>query len=109
MSGKPVVLRERTQSDVDEAIEHYPAEAGPAVALTFIDAVEDTRRRIGEQPATGSPRHALELDIPGLRFRPVEKFPYLVFYVGRETEIDVWRAPHGTRDIPARMRGPRKD
>lgn len=79
MSGKPVVLRERAQRDIDEAIEHYLAEAGPAVALAFIDAVEDTRRRIGEQPATGSPRHAHELDIPGLRCRPVEKFPYLVF------------------------------
>ena len=109
MSGKPVVLRERAQRDVDEAIEHYLAEAGPAVALAFIDAVEDTRRRIGEQPATGSPRHAHELDIPGLRFRPVEKFPYLVFHVERETEIDVWRVLHGARDIPAWMREPRED
>ena len=109
MSGKPVVLRERAQRDVDEAIEHYLAEAGPAVALSFIDAVEVTRHRIGEQPATGSPRHAHELDIPGLRFRPVEKFPYLVCYVERETETDVWRVLHGARDIPAWMREPRED
>ena len=39
MSGKPVVLRERARRDIDEAIEHYLAEAGPAVALTFIDAM----------------------------------------------------------------------
>ena len=56
MSGKPVVLRERAQRDVDEAIEYYLAEAGLAVALVFIDAVDDTRRRIGERSATGSPR-----------------------------------------------------
>ena len=109
MSGKPVILRERAQRDVDEAIEHYLAEAGPAVALAFIDAVEDTRRRIGEQPAAGSPRLAHELNIPDLRFRPAEKFPYLVFYVERETEIDVWRVLHGARDIPAWMREPRED
>ena len=109
MSGKPVVLRKRAQRDVEEAIEHYLAATGPAVALAFIDAVEDTRRRIGEQPATGSPRHAHELDIPGLRFRPVERFPYLVFHVEREAELDVWRVLHGAREIPAWMREPCED
>ena len=53
MSGKPVVLRERARRDIDEAVEHYLAEAGEAVALDFIDALEDARRRIGEQPAIG--------------------------------------------------------
>ena len=85
------------------------AETGPAVALAFIDAVEDTCHRIGEQPATGSPRHAHELDIPGLRFRPVERFPYLVSHVEREAEIDVWRVLHGAREIPAWMREPCED
>ena len=101
MSDKPVVLRERAQSDVDEAIEHYRSEAGPAVALNFIDTLEDTLRQIGERPASGSPRHAHELDIPGLRFKSVEGFPYLVFYVERDADIDVWRVLHGARDIPS--------
>ena len=103
MSGKPVVLRERARRDIDEAIEHYLSEAGPALALDFIDALDDTRRLIGERPASGSPRHAHELDIPGLRFQSVGRFPYLVFYVEREAEIDVWRVLHGARDIPAWM------
>ena len=106
MSGKPVVLRERAQRDIDEAIEHYLTEAGPAVGLDFVDALEDTRRQIGERPASGSPRHAHELDIPGLRFRSVGRFPYLVFYVEREADIDVWRVLHGARDVPAWMRQP---
>ena len=109
MSGKPVVLRERARRDIDEAVEHYTAEAGPAVALAFIDALEDALRRIGEQPAAGSPRYAHELDIPGLRFRPTGKFPYFVFHVEGEAEIDVWRVLHGTRDIPAGVREPRED
>ncbi len=106
MSGKPVVLRERARRDIDEAIEHYLSEAGPAVALDFVDALEDARRQIGERPVSGSPRHAHELDIPGLRFRSVRRFPYLVFYVEREADIDVWRVLHGARDIPAWMRQP---
>ena len=109
MSGKPVVLRERARRDVDEVVEHYLAEAGAAVALGFIDALEDARRRIGEQPGSGSPRYAHELDIPGLRFRSVGEFPYLAFYVERETEVEVWRVLHGARDIPAWMQEPRED
>ena len=70
---------------------------------------EDARPHIGERPASGSPRNAHELDLPGLRFRTVRKFPYLVFYVERKTEIDVWRALHGARDISAWMREPRED
>ena len=107
MSGKPVVLRERARRDIDEAVEHYLGEAGPVVALAFIDALEDARRRIGEQPAAGSPRYAHELDIPGLRSRTVRRFPYLVFYVERPADIDVWRVLHGARDLPAWMREPR--
>ena len=106
MSGKPVVLRERAGRDIDEAIEHYLSEAGPAVALDFVDALEETCRRIGERPASGSPRHAHELDIPGLRFKSVGRCPYLVFYVERDADIDVWRVLHGVRDIPTWMRQP---
>ncbi len=106
MSGKPVVLRERARRDIEEAVDHYLAEAGPAVTLSFAGALEDVHRRIGQQPENGSPRYAHELDIPGLRFRSVGKFPYLVFYVERETEIDVWRVLHGARDISAWMREP---
>ena len=105
MSGKPVVLRERARRDIDKAVEHYLAEASPAVALAFIDALEDANRLIGEHPATGSPRYAHELDVPDLRFRPVGKFPYLIFYVETEADIDVWRVLHGARDIPAWMQG----
>ena len=109
MSGKPVVLRERARRDVDEAVEHYLAEAGPGVSLSFIDGLEDARRHISERPASGSPRYAHELNLPGLRFRTLRKFPNLVFYVERETDIDVWRVLHVARDIPAWMREPRED
>ena len=106
MSGKPVVLRERARRDIDEAVGHYLIEAGETVALDFIDSVEDACHRIGDHPMGGSPRYARELGTSGLRIRPVGKFPHLVFYVEREADIDVWRVPHGARDIPTRMREP---
>ena len=100
MSGKPVVLRERARRDIDEVIEHYLSGAEPAVAPGFVDALEDALRQIGERPASGSPHHAHELDIPGLRFQSAGRFPYPVFCVEREADIDVWRVLHGARDIP---------
>lgn len=108
MSGKPVVLRDSARRDVDEAIEHYVADAGPSVAFDFIDAIENASRKIGEQPGAGSPRYAHELDIPGLRFWTTGKFPYLIFYVENEGEIDVWRVLHGARDIPSWLHEPRE-
>ena len=104
MSGKPVVLRERARRDVDEVVEYYLSEAGVADTLAFIDALEVSLRQVGEHPAAGSSRYAHELDLPDLRFRTVGKFPYLVFYVEQEAEIDVWRVLHGARDIAAWLR-----
>jgi len=103
VSGKPVALREHARRDIDEAIGYYPTEAGSAVALTFINALEETLRSIGQMPAIGSPRYAHELDIPGLRVRSAGRYPYLIFYLENETEIEIWRVLHGARDIPARM------
>ena len=107
MSGRPVVLRERARRDIDEALEHFLSEAGTERAMAFIDALELTLRQIGDHPAAGSARYADELGLPGLRFRTVVKFPYLISYVEQEAETDVWRVLLGARDITAWMREPR--
>ena len=103
MSAKLVVLREQAQCDIDDVIERYLTEADPAVAFAFIDALEDVHRQIGVQPKSGSLRYALELDIPGPRFRTVGRFSYLIFYIENEAEVDVWRILHGARDMPSRV------
>ncbi|MDE0423122.1 MAG: type II toxin-antitoxin system RelE/ParE family toxin [Gammaproteobacteria bacterium] len=61
-------------------------------------------KTVGDHPAVGSPRYAHELGVPGLRSRSTGRFPYLIFYVDHEEEVDVWRVLHAARDIPARMR-----
>jgi toxin ParE1/3/4 len=64
---KRVIPRARADQDVHDAIDYYLGEGAEQAALKFIDALEQTLERIGRHPATGSPRCAHELDLPGLR------------------------------------------
>ena len=106
MTLKPVVSRALASADAQGAIDHYIEEAGPDVALGFIDALQRAYASIGEAPATGSPRWAHELNIPGLRTMRLKGYPWLVFYIELEQHIDVWRILHAKRDIPAWMSEP---
>jgi toxin ParE1/3/4 len=106
VKAKPVVPREQAQQDVEDALEYYMAEDAEAAALGFIDALEQAYAHIGRHPATGSPRYAHELNLPGLRSWPLTRYPYLVFYVERLDHVDVWRVLQGQRDIPAWMQDP---
>jgi toxin ParE1/3/4 len=103
---KAVILRELARQDVDEAIDYYLGEGAPKAALDFIDALEKAYSHLGRQPASGSPRYAHELNIPGLRFWPLTRFPYLVFYFEHDDHVDVWRVLQGQRDIPVWMNEP---
>lgn len=102
---KPKALIQRTQAlgDIDQAITHSLEQDAPSAALGFVDALERAYAHISKQPATGSPRYALELGIAELRSWPLNKYPYLVFYVEHADHIDVWRVLHMKRDIPAWM------
>ena len=103
MTAKPVVPRERAILDVQEAVDHYLTTAGVTTALGLIAALHSAYGHIARHPASGSPGYAHELGLPGLRFKALRRYPYLVFYVEREDMIDVWRVLHTARDIPAWM------
>lgn len=109
MNPKTVVPRALARRDVDEAIDHYLNEAGEKAALGFIDDLERVFSHVARHPAAGSSRYAHELDLPGLKSWPLNRYPYLVFYVERGESIDVWRVLHGRRSIPTRMRDPDSD
>ncbi len=109
MIGKPIVPREQANHDVDEALEYCLKEASDEVALGFIDALEKAYTHISRHPASGSTRYSVELNLPGLRSWPVRRFPHIVFYVEATGRVDVWRALHGTRDIPEWMQGPGRE
>jgi len=103
---KAIILRELAHQDIEVAIDHYLGEGTPKAALDFIDAMETAYSHLGRQPGSGSPRYAHELNIPGLRFWPLTRFPYLVFYFDHGEYVDVWRVLHGKRDIPGWMDEP---
>jgi toxin ParE1/3/4 len=103
---KPVVPRERATRDIHEAIDYYLTENAPEAALSFIDALEDAYGHISRHPDAGSSRYAGELNLPGLRFWPLNKHPHLIFYLVRSDHVDVWRVLHGKRDIPTWMQEP---
>lgn len=101
MAARLVQLRERAAADIDRAADYYLSEAGTDIALRFVDAVERSINRIGRSPGSGSLRFAYELEIPDLRARAVDRFPFLAFYVVSDEAVDVWRILHTSRDIPA--------
>ena len=104
MKAKPIALRRAAAHDIDAAVEHYLREGRAALATRFVAALEEAYRHIRRFPATGALRYAAELGIAGLRFWPLNKFPYLIFYVEREQEVDVLKVMHAQRDIPAWLR-----
>jgi toxin ParE1/3/4 len=106
VKSKPVIPRALASRDVEEAIEHYRGESAGQAALGFIDALEQAYAQISRHPATGSPRYAHQLNLPGLRCWPLTRYPHFVFSVEHGDHIDVWRVLHGQRDIPAWMQQP---
>ena len=106
MKSKPVIPRVLANRDVDEAINHYLDQDAEAAALGFVDALEQAYAHISRSAATGSPRYAHDLNLPGLRFWPLTRYPHLVFYIEMDHHIDVWCVLHGERDIPAWMHEP---
>ena len=106
MNAKTVVPRTVASQDVDEAIDDDLSEDAATAALSFVDELEHSYAHTGRQPASDSPRYAHELNLPGLRFWPLTRFPYLVFYFERDDCVDVWRVLQSQRDIPAWMNEP---
>lgn len=99
MSGKPIILLPLAERDIGEAIEHYRREGGATLAIRWTGAVTAALRHVGTHSASGSPRYVDVLGIPGLRFWRVKRFPYLVFYVERAAQVDIWRVLHAHRDM----------
>jgi len=104
-----VVPRRLATQDLRDAAAHYAAQTDAATARRFIDAVEEAFALIARQPGIGSPRYAVELDWPGLRTQPVQRFPYLMFYLEQTDHLDVLRVLHAHRDVPASLQNAEPD
>lgn len=93
-------LRAVAAADIEIALAYYRTNAGQQVALDFVDSLETALDHLRHLPLTGSLRFAYELEIPGLRAWPLQKFPYLIFYMPNNDHLDIWRVLHTHRDIP---------
>ena len=65
-----------------------------------MDALGTAYAHISRHPATGSARYAHELNIPGLRFWLLTRYPHC-FFIEQADHIDIWRVLHGQHDLPA--------
>lgn len=106
MSSKRLELLPQAERDLKQATVWYREQGGEALALKWVDAASAALRHIGAHPGSGASRYAHAMNIGGLRFWQVHGFPYLIFYIERDTHVDVWRALHAQRDIPAWMGEP---
>lgn len=99
----PLVRPAQADLDVFDALDPALTESVSA-AEGFVAALEQAYEPIQRAPATGSPRWAHELNIPGLRSWPCSPYPQRVFYVVQPERIEVWRVLQGSRHIPVWLR-----
>ena len=102
---KPALRSAQARLDIEAALDYYALEA-PHMVTSFVDALERAVVHIQRSPGTGSPRDAIELDFPGLRFWTLNKFPYGLFYLEQVDHLLVIRLVHMSRDIPASLQSP---
>ena len=99
---KPAFRSRRAQADIEAALAYYDHEA-PHMVGKLIDALENAVARIERAPAIGSPRYAHELNLPGLRYWMLRRFPYALYYFEHAEHLAVVRVVHLHRDIPATL------
>jgi len=95
-----MVILPAADQDISNAIHYYRNSASADVRFNWVKALEATLRAIAEFPNAGSLRYADLLALPGLRYRIIEGFPWLIFYRIHAGEVEVIRVLHGNRDIP---------
>ncbi|WP_210183915.1 type II toxin-antitoxin system RelE/ParE family toxin [Pelagibacterium luteolum] len=71
--------------------------------------MEDAFRHIEAHAALGGLKYAQIADLQDLRFWPLRRYPYLIFYFERVDHIDVWRVLHASRDVPSWITSPTID
>ena len=100
---KPFRETHAARREVDAGVDYYLSQAGADVALAFLAEYEAALEHMRTHPGTGSPRYGEVLDIDGLRFWMLKRFPYAVFYIERDAYIEVVRVLHQYSDIPVHL------
>lgn len=99
----PVVRRPRADTDLIEAVLWLREHTSPAIAVEFVDRVEKALDLLSRHPLAGSGLIGFRVGIPGLRSFPVDRTPYVLFYLADSRRIDLVRVLHARRDIDAEL------
>ena len=99
MTHRQALLRRAAVRDIGEAVAHYYAKDGSALAGKFVTDLEQALDHIASYPEAGSLRYGLELGMPDLRSWSLSTFPHVVFYGMTAGQTDVARVLHERRDI----------
>jgi len=100
MSAK-ITRRPLARRDVLEAAKYIAMENAGA-ALRFIDAVRLTEELLLKTPGIGAARDFARPELTGMRSHSVQDFrKYLIFYIPRDSGIEIVRVLHGARDLSA--------
>jgi toxin ParE1/3/4 len=81
-------------SDIDQILS-YLNERSPAAAVSVADAIGTVVARLEHFPES-----APETEIPGLRAALTQRYPYIVFYRLRGSDIEVVYVRHAARRRP---------
>jgi len=96
-----LVTTRRADDDIAGAVTRYLGDAGPEVALEFIDDLRHAMGRLTAYPSLGSARLELVTEIPDIRAFALRSHPYLVIYTDDPDAVRVHRVLHTRRDIAA--------
>ena len=93
-------------ADLARQTDWYRENAGPEVAVRFVDAVEATLTGLARTPGLGRPRFRDWPELEGVRSfrvrRPFQRL--LIFYRFDEATLFAERLIHGARDLRRRLR-----
>lgn len=97
---KSTILSAAAEADLLNAHACYLEVASDKVADEFTQQTDTALLHLQSFPSTGSKRYAQMSPHAHLRFWTLKRFPYAVFYIERDTMIDIVRVLHQASDIP---------
>jgi len=102
---KAVIISPAAELDLNAITDFYLMAAGIDMASAFLTAWDGCVAHMGGFAASGSPRLAEPLAMPGLRVWPVKGFPQLALYQESAADVTVQRVLHSARDLRFALRG----
>jgi len=99
-----LVARAAALVDLDAHAETLQKQ-GAALALRFLDAAEETMKRLAAGPILGSRWESDDPALKDIRVWPIRGFKnHLIFYRVRKDGVEIVRVLHGSRDIAKALR-----